>query len=96
MLRVTIYDVEKDGWFDKFWRNALTIAFGVGMEIFSGGLAITVGNVLTALKKKPEDRPEIEKQFDDLISASRAAGKMNFLGEGETGWNKWKMETVSR
>lgn len=72
-LRVSIYDAEKDGFFDRFWTKAVKIAFGVGLEIFAGGIPITVGNLLTALKKDPKDRPQVEQQFDDLISTGLKA-----------------------
>jgi len=91
-LRVSIYDAEKDGFFDRFWTKAVKIAFGVGLEIFAGGIPITVGNLLTALKKDPKDRPQVEQQFDDLISTGLKAKKMYLLGEedDETGLTQLK------
>ena len=82
-LRVSIFDAEKDGFFDRFWRKALQVAFGVSLDIFAGGLAITVGNLLTALKKDSKDRPQVEQQFDDLISSGISAKKMYLLGEND-------------
>jgi hypothetical protein len=83
-VMVTIFDIEKDGKLDKFWRGAVKIAFGAALDLLPAGTAITVGNVLKALKKKPDDRSDIEKQFDDLIDKSKKAGKTRLLWEHST------------
>ncbi|HEY0319383.1 MAG TPA: hypothetical protein VGC66_00280 [Pyrinomonadaceae bacterium] len=81
-VTVKIYDIEKDGKWDKILNKSLKIAFGVGLELLSAGTAITVGNVLTLIKKsKAADRSEVEKQFDDIIDASTKAGRSRLLWE---------------
>jgi hypothetical protein len=81
-VAVKIYDIEKDGMWDKVLDKGFKLAFGVGLELLSAGTPITVGNVLTALKKsKAADRSEVEKQFDDLIDSSLKAGRTRLLWE---------------
>jgi hypothetical protein len=81
-VRVKVYDIEKDGQWDKILRKGLKLAFGVGIELLSAGTAITVGNVLSVLKKsKAADRSEVEKQFDDMIDASKKAGRTRLIWE---------------
>ena len=81
-VSVKIFDVEKDGAGDKIFRAALKTAFGLGLAMLPAGTAITVGNVLKALKdKKDADRSEIEKKFDDFIDSSIKAGKTRLLWE---------------
>jgi hypothetical protein len=81
-VAVKIYDIEKDGMWNKILDKSLKLAFGVGLELLSAGTAITVGNVLTELKKsKAADRSEVEKQFDDLIDSSLKAGRSRLLWE---------------
>jgi len=81
-VAVRIYDVEKDGKWDGILDKGLKIAFGVGLEMLSAGTAITVGNVLSQIKKsKAADRSEIEKQFDDLIDARIKDRKARLLWE---------------
>jgi hypothetical protein len=80
-VMVSIYDIEKDGFFDKFWREAAKLGFQAGLDLLSAGTAITVGNILTALKKKNEERSDIEKHFDDLLQKSIKAGKTRLLWE---------------
>ena len=81
-VSVKIYDVEKDGLKDKVLRTALKTAFGLGLAMLPAGTAITVGNVLKALKdSKKADRSEIEKKFDDFIDANVKAGKTRLLWE---------------
>lgn len=81
-VSVKIYDVEKDGLKDKILRTALKTAFGLGLAMLPAGTAITVGNVLKALKdSKKADRTEIEKKFDDFIDANVKAGKTRLLWE---------------
>jgi len=81
--RVTVktYDVEKDGTFDKVVRGALKVAFPVAVNLLSAGTAITVGNILSELKKqgKPENRSEIEKKFDEVIDSTKKAGKSRLI-----------------
>jgi hypothetical protein len=81
-VSVKIYDIEKDGKWDNVFRKALKIGFGLTLAMLPAGTAITVGNVLKALKdSKKADRSEIEKQFDDLIDASVKAGRSRLLWE---------------
>lgn len=81
-VSVKIYDVEKDGKWDQILTTGLKLAFGVGLEILSSGTAITVGNVLTQLKKhKDAERSEVEKQFDELIDARLKQNKTRLLWE---------------
>jgi hypothetical protein len=81
-VTVKIYDIEKDGKWDKVFREGLKLALGVGLDLLPVGTAITVGNVLASLKKsKAADRSEIEKKFDDLIDASAKAGRSRLLWE---------------
>jgi hypothetical protein len=82
--------LKKDGFFDKFWRNAAKIGFGVGLDLASQGKALTIGNALTALKKKPDDRSDVEKQFDDMIDKSKKAGKTRTLWQHICVLNKAK------
>lgn len=81
-VTVKIYDVEKDGKWDKIAREAIKIAFGVGLEMLSAGTALTVGNALSVVKKaKAAERSEVEKAFRDLIDARAKAGKTRLLWE---------------
>lgn len=81
-VTVKIYDIEKDGKWDKIARKGLKIAFGVAINMLSAGTAITVGNVLTAIKKsKDADRSEVEKEFNKMIDDSVKAGRSRLLWE---------------
>ncbi len=83
-VTVKIYDIEKDGKWDKVFREGLKLAFGVGVDLLSAGTAITVGNAYAALNKKlgkDADRSEVEKKFIELIDASAKKGRSRFLWE---------------
>ena len=81
-VAVKIYDIEKDGKWDKALDKGLKLAFGVGLDLFGAGTAMTVGNILTSLKKaKAAERSEVEKQLDDLIDASAKSGRSRLLWE---------------
>ena len=81
-VAVKVFDVEKDGKWDKILDKSLKVAFGVGLELLGGGTAITVGNVLTQIKKsKDADRSEVEKQFDNLIDARLKDKRTRLLWE---------------
>ena len=83
-VTVKIYDVEKDGKWDKVLREGLKMAFGVGIDLLSAGTAITVGNAYAALNKKlgkDASRSEVENKFSELIDASTKAGRTRLLWE---------------
>ena len=81
-VTVKIYDIEKDGKWDKITRKTLKIAFGVALNMLGAGTAITVGNVLKELKKsKDADRSEVEKEFNKMIDDSAKAGRSRLLWE---------------
>ena len=81
-VTVKIYDVEKDSKFDNLVRDGLKLAFPVAVNLLSGGTAITVGNILTELKKKSgkdEDRSDVEKKVNEVIDSTKKAGKTRLI-----------------
>jgi hypothetical protein len=83
-VTVKIYDIEKDGKWDKAFREGLKLAFGVGLSLATGGGAITVGNALKELNKKlgkDAERSEVEKKFIEIIDASAKKGRSRLLWE---------------
>ena len=93
---VSIFDIEKDGKLDKFWHGAVKIAFGAALDLLPTGTAITVGNILKALKKKPDDRSDIEKKFDDLIDQSKKPVRHGSSGNITPILQKWGTGIILR
>ena len=83
-VTVRIYDIEKDGKWDKVFRDGIQLAFGVGLSLATGGAPITVGNALKEVNKKlakDADRTEIEKKFKEIIDNSAKQGRSRLLWE---------------
>lgn len=83
-VAVKIFDVEKDGKLDVLLRDAIKLAFGIGLDLATSGLPFTVGNALAQLNKKlPKnaDRSEVEKKFIEIIDNSAKNNKTRLLWE---------------
>lgn len=78
---VRIYDIEKDGKFDKIIRDGLQLGLGLSVGMLVAGTPFTIGNILTAKKGKDEDRGEIEKKVSEIIDSTLKAGKARLIWE---------------